>query len=93
MAMRSRRIAEGDRKNVYRMFTDIGEIVMFVLVMALLVPFVPAGMFTAPLLFLTIAIGVAVVALLARDALKSSYVRFLEMVISSGREDGAEEEE
>ncbi len=91
MAMRSHRIAEGNRKNVYRMFIDLGEIVMFLLVLALMVPFVPAGLVTTPLLFIIIVIVVAVVAILAWDALRNSYVRFLEMVTGSGRADRPKE--
>jgi len=91
MAMRSHRIAEGDRKNVYRMFIDLSEIVMFLLVLALIVPFIPAGLVTTPLLFVIIAIVVAVVAILAWDALRNSYVRFLEIVTGNGRAEGPKE--
>jgi len=91
MAIRSHRIAEGDRKNVYRVFIDLSEIVMFLLVLALVVPFVPAGLFPAPLVFLLIAIVVGVVTVLARDALKNSYVRILGMVTGNGAKGGPEE--
>jgi len=91
MAIRSQRIAEGSRKNVYRMFIDLSEIVMFLLVLVLIIPFIPAGLVTTPLLFLLIAIVVAVVAILAWDALRNSYVRFLGMVTGNGRGNGPEE--
>lgn len=91
MAMRSNRIAEGDRRNVYRMFIDLNEMVMFVSVLALIVPFVPSGLVTAPLVFLAIAVAVAVVAILAWDALRNSYVRFLGFVTGNGRMDGPKE--
>jgi hypothetical protein len=73
------------------MFIDLSEIVMFLLVLALIVPFVPAGLVTTPLLFVLIAIVVAVVAILAWDALRNSYVRFLEMVTGNGRAEDPEE--
>jgi len=91
MAMRSQRIAEGNRRNVYRMFFDLSEIVMFLLVLALIIPFVPSGLVTTPLLFGFIAIVVAVVVILAWDALRNSYVRFLGMVTGNGAKDGPEE--
>lgn len=91
MAIRSKRIAEGSRGNVYRMFIDLNEIVMFVLVLALITPFVPSGLVTTPLVFLVIVVAVAVVAILAWDALRNSYVRFMEMVAGNGRRDGPDQ--
>jgi len=91
MAIRSKRIAEGSRGNVYRMFIDLNEIVMFVLVLALITPFVPSGLVTTPLVFLVIVVAVGVVAILAWDALRNSYVRFMEMVAGNGRRDGPDQ--
>lgn len=91
MAMRSNRIAEGSRRNVYRMFIDLNEIVMFISILALIIPFVPSGLVSAPLLFLAIVVAVAVVAILAWDALKNSYVRFLGIVTGNGRTDEPKE--
>jgi len=91
MAMRSNRIAEGSRRNVYRMFIDLNEIVMFVSVLALIIPFVPSGLVSTPLLFLAIVVAVAVVAILALDALRNSYVRFLGIVTGNGRMDDPKE--
>lgn len=91
MAMRSNRIAEGSRRNVYRMFIDLNEILMFVSVLALIIPFVPSGLVSTPLLFLAIVVAVAVVAILAWDALRNSYVRFLGIVTGNGRMDDPKE--
>ncbi len=91
MAMRSNRIAEGSRRNVYRVFIDLNEIVMFVSVLALIIPFVPSGLVSTPLLFLAIVVAVAVVAILAWDALRNSYVRFLGIVTGNGRMDDPKE--
>lgn len=91
MAMRSNRIAEGSRRNVYRMFIDLNEIVMFISILALIIPFVPSGLVSTPLLFLAIVVAVAIVAILAWDALKNSYVRFLGIVTGNGRTDEPKE--
>jgi len=91
MAMRSNRIAEGSWRNVYRMFIDLNEIVMFVSVLALIIPFVPSGLVSTPLLFLAIVVAVAVVAILAWDALRNSYVRFLGIVTGNDRVDDPKE--
>jgi hypothetical protein len=91
MAIRSKRIAEGSRGNVYRMFIDLNEIVMFVLVLALITPFVPSGLVTTPLVFLVIVVAVAGGAILAWDALRNSYVRVMEMVAGNGRRDGPDQ--
>lgn len=90
MAMRSNRIAEGSRRNVYRMFIDLNEIVMFLSVLALIIPFVPSGLVSTPLVFLAIVVAVAVVTILAWDALRNSYVRFLGIVTGNGRMDPKE---
>jgi len=93
MATRSQRIAEGSGRNLYRMIIDLNAIVMFLLVLALIFPFMPPAVVRSPWMFMGILLAVVVVAVLAWDALKNSYVRLVGMVSGAGRSEVEEKKE
>lgn len=86
-AMQTGRIAEGDRRNVYRMIIDLNEIAMLALVLVLIIPFVPTVMIGSPWVFLAVVAMAGLAAILLWDALRNSYVHFVNAVTGSGRSD------
>ncbi len=86
-AMLSGKIAEGDRRNVYRMIIDLNEIAMLMLVLVLIIPFIPPVLIGSTWVFLAVVILAGLAAILLWDALRNSYVHFVNAVTGSNRSD------
>ncbi|HNU35046.1 MAG TPA: cation:proton antiporter, partial [Methanomassiliicoccales archaeon] len=84
-AMLTGRIAEGDRRNVYRMIIDMNEIAMFILVLVLIIPFVPPVLIGSPWVVLAVVAMAGLAAILLWDALRNSYVHFVNAVTGGNR--------
>ena len=80
MAIRSGRIAEGDRRSVYRVMIDLNEMAMFLLVLVLLIPFMPQTLISSPWIVLAVGLVAAMATFVFWDALRNSYVRFFGVV-------------
>lgn len=85
-AMSNGRIAEGYRRNVHRMIVDLNGMAMFLLVLLLIVPFVPPVLIGSPWVSLAIVGLAALTAVLIWDALRNSYVRFVNAVTRSDQD-------
>jgi len=91
-AMLTGRIAEGDRRNVYRMIIDLNEIAMFILVLVLIIPFIPPVLIGSPWVVLAVVVLAGASAILLWDALRNSYVHFVNAMTGSTRSERGKEE-
>jgi hypothetical protein len=91
-AMLTGKIAEGDRRNVYRMIIDLNEIAMFILVLVLIIPFIPPVLIGSPWVVLAAVVLAGGSAILLWDALRNSYVHFVNAVTGSTRSDREKEQ-
>ena len=85
LAMQSPKYAAGNKKHIYSIFANLGNIAAFTIILALILPFIPENTFISAIGLAIVVVSAVVVAYLAWDTMRRGYDRFHTRFEGSGQ--------